>query len=318
MLQDFPKPQALLISFFLYVALVPFTFLITMYIVDIYFPLEYCYALLFSDWFLTTLIYVISVIVGNCSLIDFYWTIWPLLQLYYTLSLKTLNQEFSLLNSYKLILASIVLSLWGVRLTFNYIRSWVGYRFVDFRIAELLEVLPKNKLIEWVILYFHYFIAPGLFLYFAKLPILSFILYSDPGRFTLVHVVGLIMMIFAICYQTVADKQLYLHRIGPNHKKILDSGVWYYSRHPNYFGEMTFWWGAYILSHELYIDTQEAAFYAIGPILMTVLFNFFTGPWMDKHMMRKRPEYKEHIKKNRSLVVPWFRSSEDKDNVKNE
>lgn len=126
------------------------------------------------------------------------------------------------------------------------------------------------------------------------------------------------MMFFAVCYQTIADKQLYLHRIGPDHHKILDSGVWQYSRHPNYFGEMTFWWGAFILSHEIYFDYNETLWYLIGPIVMTLLFFFMTGPWMDRHMMRKRPEYKEYMNKNRSLVIPWFRNDEKEEALKTE
>lgn len=318
MLAEIPKVQALFLSIFLYIALIPFTYLITMRFVDLYFPLDYAYVILFSDWLLTTLVYILSVIVGNCSLIDFYWTIWPLVQLYYTFFLKNINQNVSIFSSYKLILAASALTLWGVRLTYNYVRSWIGYKFVDFRIAELLEKLPKNGLVIWFVLYFEYFIFPGLFLYFAKAPIITMVLYCDPSYFNLLHLLGFLMMIFAVSYQTVADKQLFLHREGPNHGKILDSGVWRYSRHPNYFGEMTFWWGAFVFSHELYVDVYEGLWFITGPIAMTVLFNFMTGPWMDRHICRKRPEYKEYMKINRSIVIPWFRKEDGKDAVKKE
>ena len=311
MLQDFNKPQCLLISFFFYIALLPFVYLITMRFIELNFPIDHCYGILFYDWLLTTLIYIISVIIGNCSLIDFYWTILPLLQIYYLLTLKSTMQNLPLFSSIKIILTTIIANMWGIRLTYNYIRSWVGFKFVDFRIAELIEKLPKSSIIIWFVLYFEYFIFPGLFLYFAKMPLLSFMLYSDPKTFSLTNILGLMIMIFAIIYQTIADKQLYYHR-NLNDRKILDSGVWYYSRHPNYFGEMTFWWGVFILSSEVYFNSNEILWYLCGPMGMTILFHFLTGPWMDRHLCIKRPEYKDYIKKNTSIVIPWFRKEDEK------
>ena len=312
MFKEFNKPLCLIISFFIYAALLPFVYLITMRFIELNFPVDYCYVILFFDWFLTTMIYVLSIIIGNCSLIDFYWTILPLLELYYTFFLKSTMQNVALSHSLKYILTAVIVNMWGIRLTYNYIRSWVGFKFVDFRIAELLEKLPKIPILTWFILYIEYFILPGLLLYFAKMPLLSFVLYSDPSKFSFLNALGLLIMISAIIYQTIADKQLFHHRIQSNfeNKQILDSGVWYYSRHPNYFGEMMFWWGVFLLSNEIYYNIYEGLWYLIGPMGMTILFNFLTGPWMDWHIIRKRPEYKEYMKKNRSRIIPWFRSKE--------
>lgn len=311
MFQEFNKPQSLLISLFLYVALLPFAYLITLRFIELSFPIEYCYGILFFDWFLTSLIFIISVIIGNCSLIDFYWTIIPILEIYYSLTQKFQMQSFNLFLSPKLLLTVIIVNMWGMRLTYNYIRSWIGFKYVDFRIGELLEKLPKIPVLVWFVLYFEYFIFPGLFLYFAKVTVLSFVLYCDPYKFTIFNGVGLFMMISAVIYQTIADKQLFYHRLCKNNKKILDTGLWYYSRHPNYFGEMMFWWGAFFLSFELYFDLSEGLWFLTGPMGMTILFHFMTGPWMDSHLIRKRPEYREYIKKNRSSVIPWFRKEEN-------
>lgn len=311
MLKDLSKSYSLLFSLCVYLALMPFAYIITSYVQDRYFPLEYWKTILFYDFFLTNLLFFLSFLLDNCSLIDFYWTVLPLAELYHAFYLKTLlnSQQTPSLFTAKSLLIAISTSLWGLRLTYNYIRSWPGFSFVDFRIAEVLEKLHflGFSLLKWPVLYFEYFIFPGLFLFFAKNAVLHLALFGNPRVLDVWHFAGFFLMIFAVVYQTIADKQLFLHRTGAKSKEILDHGVWFYCRHPNYFGELTFWTGTFVLTHELFIDFLTIAWFFLGPAVMFLLFRFLTGPWMDRHLSRKRPEYREYMKKNTSLLLPWPR-----------
>jgi steroid 5-alpha reductase family enzyme len=82
-------------------------------------------------------------------------------------------------------------------------------------------------------------------------------------------------------------------------------GLWAYSRHPNYFGEVTFWWGLFFFA--LAADT-DYWWTIIGPAAITVLFTFISIPMMDKRNLARRPGYEERIK-NIPALIPWFRKT---------
>jgi steroid 5-alpha reductase family enzyme len=81
----------------------------------------------------------------------------------------------------------------------------------------------------------------------------------------------------------------------------MNKGLWRYSRHPNYFGEVSFWWGLYFFG----LAANASYWWTIaGPIAITLLFLFISIPMMDKRSKERRPEYAEHMKKI-SALVPW-------------
>ena len=84
--------------------------------------------------------------------------------------------------------------------------------------------------------------------------------------------------------------------------RILDTGLWAYSRHPNYFGEITFWWGLCIFA---YAAAPEAWWAYIGAAAITVMFWFISVPLIETRMLKKRPHYREHQKRI-SKIIPWF------------
>jgi steroid 5-alpha reductase family enzyme len=89
---------------------------------------------------------------------------------------------------------------------------------------------------------------------------------------------------------------------GHRHGQIMRQGLWAYSRHPNYFGEILFWWGLF-----LFVLATNWYFWwtVIGPLLITILFLVVSVPLMDKRSLADRPGYAEHMKKVSSLI-PWF------------
>ena len=106
----------------------------------------------------------------------------------------------------------------------------------------------------------------------------------------------------AYTIETVADQQLVAFAKVKRPGEIIKTGLWKYSRHPNYFGELTFWWGLYLFG--LAADPSHLWTVA-GPIAMTVMFFGISIPWMDRRSCERRPEYAEHMKRVSGLV-PWF------------
>jgi steroid 5-alpha reductase family enzyme len=104
---------------------------------------------------------------------------------------------------------------------------------------------------------------------------------------------GLILFIFGLVWETLADMQLSRFKANPSNKgKVLDSGVWRYSRHPNYFGECCVWWAFYLFA------LAGGAWWAIiSPILMTLLLLKVSGvSLLESTIVERRPAYAEYIR----------------------
>ncbi|MCA1743136.1 MAG: DUF1295 domain-containing protein, partial [Desulfovibrionales bacterium] len=87
-----------------------------------------------------------------------------------------------------------------------------------------------------------------------------------------------------------------------NKNKVMDKGLWNYSRHPNYFGESLMWWGIYIMT----IQTPYALWALISPVLITFLLLKVSGVVMtEKDIQKRRPEY-ENYKQRVNAFIPWF------------
>ncbi|MGB5219978.1 MAG: DUF1295 domain-containing protein, partial [Polyangiales bacterium] len=114
--------------------------------------------------------------------------------------------------------------------------------------------------------------------------------------------VALIVTAGAITIETVADQQLVAFSKVKRPGEIIKTGLWRYSRHPNYFGELTFWWGLYLFG--LAADPSYV-WTIVGPIMMTGMFLGVSIPWMDRRSCERRPEYAEHMKQV-SALIPWF------------
>jgi steroid 5-alpha reductase family enzyme len=107
----------------------------------------------------------------------------------------------------------------------------------------------------------------------------------------------------AIAVETVADEQLrrFTRRAG-HHGEIMSTGLWAYSLHPNYFGEVMFWWGLYLFS--LAAD-HRYWWTVVGPLAVTILFLSTSIPLMDKRNLKRRPRYAQQARKV-SALIPWF------------
>jgi steroid 5-alpha reductase family enzyme len=253
--------------------------------------------LLIADLAAMLFIYVMSLILNNASLYDPYWSVIPPVFLIFVFieSGKTLT-----LPHFMMLFA---ISFWGVRLTLNWIKGWHGFSEVDWRYLMIRDKAPK--------LYFlTNFLAIQLFptlIVFAQLIVGIKILTIDPSL-NIVFTIGFLLVILATTIQYISDEQMRRFRKAHvGEKKCIDEGLWRLSRHPNYFGEVTVWWGLYIMLFGL---TYQFDLYILAPLSMTLLFVFISIPMMEKKILKTRPEYKLY-QEQVSMLVPFLRKQKE-------
>jgi steroid 5-alpha reductase family enzyme len=127
---------------------------------------------------------------------------------------------------------------------------------------------------------------------------------AGPDRpLTYLDFIGLAVWVIGFYFESVSDYQLFKFTQDPANKgRVMQSGLWRYSRHPNYFGEVLMWWGIFLIA----FNVPYYGIYAIiAPITITFLLLFVTGiPWVEQAMAHN-PEYQEY-KKHTSIFIPWF------------
>jgi steroid 5-alpha reductase family enzyme len=112
-------------------------------------------------------------------------------------------------------------------------------------------------------------------------------------------VLAALVTLGAIALETLADEQLRQFRTRPS-AAVCNVGVWRYSRHPNYFGEIAFWVGLWLFG----VAAGAPLWTVIGPLAMVGLFNFASIPLMERHLLGRRAGYPEHMKRT-SKLLPW-------------
>jgi len=123
--------------------------------------------------------------------------------------------------------------------------------------------------------------------------------FIDVRPYSFLDKIGLLIVLFGITYETIADKQLKKF-LSKKSNKVMDQGLWHYSRHPNYFGEFLVWWGFYLIS-----IGSGYWFTIISPILMSILLLKVSGAeLLESTIVNRRPGYKNYIK-NTSAFFPW-------------
>lgn len=249
---------------------------------------------LIVDVCMTTFIFIFSCIFGNASIYDPYWSLVPMVAVWFMYDFKV-NEVFPL----ALIVIGLI-ELWGLRLTINWAIHFKNLKHEDWRYTRYRQNHPKLFLL---ISYFGIHLVPTLVVFAGMLSPISFLEKCQMIDFNLPFNVATIMAIcisfFAIVIETVADIQsMYYRKKYPN--ELLTRGLWKRSRHPNYLGEIMFWLGLWLILISLN-NTMWVLF--LGPLAVMLLFAFISIPMMERHMIEKHPEYKEYIKTTNVLLI---------------
>lgn len=119
----------------------------------------------------------------------------------------------------------------------------------------------------------------------------------------IIGMTGASIAIIGIGFETIGDWQLVRFRRDPaNQGQVLMTGLWRYTRHPNYFGDACIWWGLYLIGAESF----TGLFALPGPILLTWTLIKWSGvPTIEGRLKRKKPDYEDYVRRT-SGFVPWF------------
>ena len=266
-----------LISFYLSYILIP------EFISDVWFRITIWHI------YATVFIYIGSVILKNSSLYDPFWSVAPIPIVLYLV----LNYENSITLEL-LVLAPIF--FWALRLTRNWIISWQGFEHEDFRYKKLKNT---NKLKAEINNFFGIHLFPTLIVNLSLYPLL-FILTNNINTSIFLYFAS-IFTFLAVLLETVSDEQMRVFRNNPLNKgKTMRYKLWKYSRHPNYLGEILFWFGIYFMG----LSSGLAPFWIIiCPLTMLALFVFISCPMMDERSLKNRPNYRSYMDKTSQLLL---------------
>lgn len=241
--------------------------------------------LLIADVVSTIVTFIFSLIFKNASVYDPYWSVQPIVIIY----LIALGKQMTIGK----ILVLLAISYWGIRLTLNWGYTFKGLNHQDWRYTMLHEQTRKfYPIINFVGIH----MVPTLIVYACTIPAAYMIIFSN--EINIITIIGFIISIGAATLQLISDIQMQKYRKNRN-GNFIRTGLWKYSRHPNYLGEILMWWGIAIMSFSVFNDK---IYLLVGALLNTLLFLFVSIPMADKRQSRK--EGFETYKKETRMLFP--------------
>ena len=196
-------------------------------------------------------------------------------------------------------------TLWGMRLAWHLWTRWRAHG-EDPRYTKIMASTTAKKGWSWSkTALISVFLTQAPLLFITCLPAQLGIWASDGGRTVLgpLAAFGAVIALIGIAFETIGDAQLNRFRSDPANKgKVLDTGLWRYTRHPNYFGDACTWWGIWLVAAE---TGQPGWISIVGPIFLTFTLTKWSGkPLLEKGMKKTRPEYAAYVART-SGFFPW-------------
>ena len=199
--------------------------------------------------------------------------------------------------TFRATVALLLVTVWGLRLAYHIIRRNWGEP-EDFRYANWRREWGK-----WVIprAFFQVFMLQGVFMLVVASPVLL-IQASSRSGFGFLDAAGVLVWLTGFYFEAVGDQQLRDFKKDPANKgKIIRHGLWKYTRHPNYFGEATMWWGLWLMA----LSVPAGWTGVLGPVTITWLLVFVSGIPMLEKKYRGRADFEAYAAKT-SAFIPWF------------
>ncbi len=193
------------------------------------------------------------------------------------------------------VLVNILVTVWGARLAFHIFlrnsKKGEDYRYLEWRKTWKYFIARS---------YLQIYMLQGFFMFLISLPIIA-INTTALFSLSLQSFLGVLVWLIGFYFEVVGDAQLKEFISKPENKgKLMTSGLWQYTRHPNYFGEALQWWGIWLIA-----VTTGNPFVVISPITITVLLRYVSGVPLLEKKYEGRPDWEEYKRKT-SVFVPWF------------
>jgi steroid 5-alpha reductase family enzyme len=252
----------------------------------------------------TLVIWIFSIIHNNSSIYDPYWVIAPP---FLAILLKALGEEglTGLWNS-RQVLVLLCLCIWASRYHIFY--KWTGWRTGLIHEDWRYDMMRKAPIPYWLNSLIGMHLFPTFLVYFAFAPAALVISGSSQSQASLNmwDILGLSGALIAVTIQLVADEQLRKFRQTDEYRsgKSCRTGLWQYSRHPNYFGEVLFWISMIFFALASGIIRESLFLVLGGPVLMAVFFRF-SAYLMDIRSLKLRNDYRQ-LMDEVSPMIPWW------------
>jgi steroid 5-alpha reductase family enzyme len=234
------------------------------------------------------MLWVVGTLRRDVSLVDVYWGLGFLVVAGLS---AAMNRPVNVRTAVMLALVAI----WGVRLAgFLLWRKWGEPE--DHRYRAMRE---QHGARFWWVSLFTVFLLQGLLMWVIAIP-LQVVAASHANSFpSLTDLLGLSLWLIGFFFEAVGDAQLARFKSRPeNRGRVMDRGLWRYTRHPNYFGEFLMWWGLFLLC-----VSAGGAWTGFSPLVMTVLLLKVSGvTLLESTITERRPEYAEYQRRTSSFV----------------
>lgn len=236
---------------------------------------------------LVSFIFIVALYKKNNGIIDSFWGITFIQTVIIGL---VMTSDITL----KMLVISIFVIMWGLRLSYHVFKR--NYKKEeDFRYANFRREWKRYFNLR---AYFQIFILQAILSFVISIPIIYTA--SSPSSLSYINMIGIFIWIVGFMFEVVGDKQLKEFLKVRKDKAVMDSGLWKYTRHPNYFGEALLWWGIFLIAFD------NNVLIMISPLTITFLLLFVSGvPLLEKRY--EGDALYEEYKKRTNKFIPWFK-----------
>ncbi|NDL68382.1 DUF1295 domain-containing protein [Anaerotalea alkaliphila] len=188
--------------------------------------------------------------------------------------------------TWRMVAATFLVLLWGLRLTFHlFRRNWSAPE--DYRYVAMRKGWGDHPHLN---AFFRVYLLQGIFLYLVAQPIMA-VFHFARGDWGFLDWVALGVFAVGFFFEVVGDAQLKAFKRDPAHKgRIMQTGLWAWTRHPNYFGESVLWWGIGLLG----FSGSGNPLLFLSPLFITLLLLFVSGVPLLENKYKDNPEFQEY------------------------
>ncbi len=257
---------------------------------------------LIADSIATLVIFGFSMLFANSSVYDPYWSVAPpvIAVVWIAGAWEGLTEDERL----RALVVAGLISVWAVRLTFNWARTWPGFQDEDWRYVSI-RVDTRGRLPWWLVSLVGIHLMPTLVVFAAMVSVWA-ATGASSRELGWIDLIALAVTIGAILVESLADRQRRMFSLDPSNRgKSCDRGLWRLCRHPNYLGEIGFWFGLWIFGFAAAPGWWPTI---AGSLAMVALFVLVSVPMMDRRSLHRRSDY-EGVMERLPALLPSVKRS---------
>ncbi len=244
------------------------------------------------------LLWIVSLALKDASIVDIFWGFGFVVVAWYC-CFRTDGAE-----SRRLLITALT-TIWGLRLTIYLF--WRNHgKGEDYRYQSMRARVGKNFPFISLFLVFG---LQGVLIWLISFSIQAAQVARVPNHLTWLDLTGAALWLIGLTFETVGDWQLARFKADANNQgKVMNRGLWAYTRHPNYFGDALLWWGLFLIA----LATSPGWWVIISPILMTTLLMKVSGvALLERTLAQTKPGYEDYVRRTNAFI-PWFPKSDFK------